>query len=75
MTPQLRKTNTKKAAASLLLKVLVLLLTKGEAGQIKESDVAKMSAKEFEAREDEINKAMRSGKFVYDLVWCSQIRC
>ena len=34
---------------------------------IRESDVAKMSAKEFEAREEEITKAMRTGKFVYDL--------
>ena len=34
---------------------------------IRESDVAKMSNKEFEERADEINKAMRSGKFVYDV--------
>ncbi len=34
---------------------------------LKESDVQKMSAKEFEEREEEISKAMRSGKFVYDL--------
>jgi len=29
--------------------------------------VAKMSDKEFEARSEEINKAIRSGKFVYDV--------
>jgi len=34
---------------------------------IRESDVAKMSNKEFEERSEEINKAMRSGKFVYDV--------
>jgi len=34
---------------------------------IRESDVAKMSDKEFEERADEINKAMRNGKFVYDV--------
>ncbi len=34
---------------------------------IRESDVAKMSNKEFEERSDEINKAMRNGKFVYDV--------
>jgi len=34
---------------------------------IRESDVAKMSDKEFEERSDEINKAMRNGKFVYDV--------
>jgi hypothetical protein len=34
---------------------------------IKESEVSKMSADEFESREEEISKAMRTGKFVYDL--------
>ena len=34
---------------------------------IRESEVAKMSDKEFEERADEINKAMRNGKFVYDV--------
>jgi phosphopentomutase len=34
---------------------------------IKESQVAKMSAEEFEKRSDEINQAIRSGKFVYDI--------
>jgi hypothetical protein len=34
---------------------------------IRESDVNKMSSAEFEAREEEISKAMRTGKFVYDL--------
>jgi hypothetical protein len=34
---------------------------------IKESQVAKMSADEFEKRSDEINQAIRSGKFVYDI--------
>lgn len=34
---------------------------------IRESDVAKMSDRDFETRADEINKAIRSGKFVYDM--------
>jgi hypothetical protein len=34
---------------------------------IKESDVAKMSAAEFEKNADQINAAIRSGKFVYDI--------
>ena len=34
---------------------------------IRESDVAKMSDREFEERSDEINKAIRSGKFIYDV--------
>ena len=36
-------------------------------GQIRESEVAKMSAKDFETNMDEINKAMRNGKFIYDI--------
>ena len=34
---------------------------------IKESDVAKMSAAEFEKNSDQINTAIRSGKFIYDI--------
>ena len=36
-------------------------------GSIKESDVAKMSMQDFELQQDAITKAMRSGKFIYDL--------
>lgn len=36
-------------------------------GVIYESQVAKMSSKQYEANEEAINKAMSSGKFVYDL--------
>jgi hypothetical protein len=39
----------------------------GTSGSIKESDVAKMSAKEYQEREEEITKAIRSGKFIYDM--------
>ena len=34
---------------------------------MKESDVQKMSAKEYEKRSDEIMEAIRSGKFIYDV--------
>jgi hypothetical protein len=34
---------------------------------LKESDVDKMSAQEYEKRSDEIMDAIRSGKFIYDL--------
>lgn len=37
------------------------------AGSIKESDVEKMSAREYEARQEEIVAAIKSGKFIYDL--------
>jgi hypothetical protein len=39
----------------------------GAEGMIYESQVAKMSVKEYEARAEEIQKAMRTGKFVYDV--------
>lgn len=38
-----------------------------EAGVLRESQVEKMSAKEYEARLDEIHAAIKAGKFVYDL--------
>ena len=36
-------------------------------GVMYESQVAKMTSKQYEANEDAINKSMASGKFVYDL--------
>jgi ribosomal protein S13 len=67
MTPTAKK-NTKKAAASSVVKgTRTSIDTKGVSGQIKESDVAKMSAKEFEKRQDDISEAMRTGKFIYDI--------
>jgi hypothetical protein len=36
-------------------------------GVILESQVAKMSSREYEANQEAISKAMRSGKFVYDI--------
>lgn len=38
-----------------------------EAGMFYESQVEKMSAREYEARQEEIAAAIRAGKFVYDL--------
>jgi hypothetical protein len=38
-----------------------------EASYLKESDVQKMSAREYEKRSDEIMEAIRSGKFIYDV--------
>lgn len=67
LTKTAKKANT-KAAASLVSKGSKASVDADDAsGQIKESDVAKMSAREFEERQDEINKAMRNGKFVYDM--------
>jgi len=62
------KKQSKKAAASTVTKgTRTSIDAKGVSGQIKESDVAKMSNKEFEERQDEINESMRNGKFVYDV--------
>jgi hypothetical protein len=36
-------------------------------GYIKESDVERMSAREYESRQEEIVAAIKAGKFVYDL--------
>jgi cell fate (sporulation/competence/biofilm development) regulator YlbF (YheA/YmcA/DUF963 family) len=68
LTPAAKRNTNRKAAASTVSKgTRTSIDAKGVAGQIKESDVAKMSAKEFESRQDEIQEAMSSGKFVYDM--------
>jgi hypothetical protein len=36
-------------------------------GSFKESDIARMSAQEYEKQEEAITKAIQSGKFIYDL--------
>jgi len=67
MTRDSKKANT-KAAASVVSKTSKTKVDANEAnGQIRESDVAKMSAKEFEDNMDAINTAMRSQKFIYDI--------
>ena len=67
LTKQARKANT-KAAASMVSKTSKTKVDADDSdGQIRESDIAKMSSKDFETNLDEINKAMRTGKFVYDI--------
>ena len=62
------KKQSKKAAASTVTKRSKTEVDVEDANNvITESQVAKMSAKEFEERSDEINTAIRSGKFVYDM--------
>ena len=41
--------------------------TNNTSGAIKESDVQKMSTKEYEKHSEEIMEAIRSGNFIYDL--------
>ena len=67
MTVAARKNNKKAAASTVAKGTRTSIDAKGISGQIKESEVAKMSAKEFEARQDEIQEAMASGNFVYDM--------
>jgi len=58
----------RKAAASNVGKGSKTKVGSGDSsGSIRESDVSKMSSKEFENRQDEITKAMRNGKFIYDM--------
>lgn len=62
------KKQSKKAAASTVAKgTRASIDAEGVQGSIKESDVAKMSDKEFEEMQDKINEAMRKGKFIYDV--------
>lgn len=62
------KKAARKAAATIVKKGTKSKVdVDGSSGSVRESEVAKMSAKEFEDREDEINTAIRTGKFIYDL--------
>ena len=67
MTPAAMKQSKKAAASTVTKGTRTSIDDKGLQGQIKESQVAKMSSKEFEERQDEIAEAMRKGKFVYDM--------
>jgi len=67
MTPAAKRDNKKAAASTVTKGTRASIDAKGVSGQIKESDVAKMSTKEFEERQDEITEALQNGKFVYDV--------
>ena len=63
-----KKASAKKAAAAIVTKKGRTSVDADEvSGKITESDVNKMSAKEYEDRSDEIMEAMRTGRFVYDM--------
>jgi len=58
----------RKAAASTVKKSSKAKIDAEEtAGSFTESQIAKMSAKEYENQEEAITTAIRSGKFIYDL--------
>jgi hypothetical protein len=67
LTNEAKKANRKAAASTVTKRSKTQVDVADASEMIRESDVAKMSDKEFEERADEINKAMRNGKFVYDV--------
>ena len=67
LTKQAKKAGTKAAASMVSKTSKTNVDTEDANGQIRESDVAKMSTKEFEENMDAINKAMKSQKFIYDV--------
>ena len=67
MTKDAKRANTKAAASVVSKTSKTRVDTEESNGQIRESDVAKMSTQEFEDNMDVINKAMRSQKFIYDI--------
>ncbi len=62
-----KKPRSKDAAKAVNAKSERPALDNDTSGAIKESDVQKMSAQEYEKRSDEIMEAIRGGKFIYDL--------
>ena len=62
-----KKKTTKEAASQVKTKRTTKIDGEGVAGQILESQVQKMSAREYEARSEDIMKAIQAGNFVYDI--------
>ena len=62
-----KKTKRKSAASTVTKRSKTQVDVEDASNTIRESEVARMSTSEFEERSDEINKAIRSGKFVYDV--------
>lgn len=67
LTPSAKKAQAKDAAKTVAKKTRTAIETDDAASYLKESVISKMSDKEFEERYDEIQEAMASGKFVYDI--------
>ena len=67
LTPSAKKAKAKDAAKTVKRTSRTAIDTNDAGSMIKESDVAKMSDKQFEDRYDAIQDAMSSGKFVYDV--------
>ena len=67
LTKSAKKAKAKDAASTVTKRSKTEIDVEDANDVIRESEVAKMSDKEFEANSDDINKAIRSGKFVYDI--------
>ena len=67
LTKEAKKASKKAAASPVAKRGKTEVDVADSSNTIRESEVAKMTDKEFEERADEINKAMRTGKFVYDV--------
>jgi hypothetical protein len=67
MTPSAKKSKAKDAAKTVSKRNRPSLDETGDSHKIKESVVSKMSDKEFESRYDEIQEAIQSGSFIYDI--------
>ena len=67
ITTKKKPTEDKGAAASVTTKRTTTPSDNEEATYIRESQVAKMTMKEYEKRQEEIMDAQRSGKFIYDM--------
>ena len=67
LTKTAKKAKAKDAASTVTKRTRTQVDVEDANDVIRESEVAKMSNKEFEEHSDEINKAIRSGKFVYDV--------
>lgn len=67
MTPVARKQEAKKAASTIPKGSRAQVDADTASGTYRESQVAKMSAAEYEANVDKIDQAIRNGKFIYDI--------
>lgn len=67
LTPSAKKSKAKDAAKTVSKRSRPAVDDTGAGGMLKESVVSKMTDKEFEDRYDEIQEALQSGKFVYDI--------
>ena len=67
LTPSARKSKAKDAAKTVTKRTRTKVDANDANSMISESDVQKMSDSEFEERYEEIQGAMASGKFIYDV--------